>query len=228
MVKKGSSWRWAIALGLVAALSGAGLVAAAPDVLRAALGYRVAIDLVVTSQLSPRVLALLKSEVDRIWAPYGIAFAWNGAGEDVEERRRLAIADSETDRPQASAAHTALAWIWFESPTRPGHEIQASVDAARRLVGAVKLGGRSPKAFPGIEETLLGRALGRSVAHEVGHFLLASPHHSDAGLMRALFLPDDLLRFDEDDYALNPAEQRSLTTRTGPRPTSGSGDPLGN
>ncbi len=100
------------------------------------------------------------------------------------------------------------------------------MDAARRLVGAVKLGGRSPDAFPGFQETLLGRALGRSVAHEVGHFLLASPHHTEGGLMRAIFLPDDLLRFDEDDYTLAPSERRSLFFKTGPQPTQGSSDPV--
>ena len=36
-----------------------------------------------------------------------------------------------------------------------------------------------------IRELVLGRVLGRAVAHEVGHFLLGSREHAPFGLMRA-------------------------------------------
>ncbi len=36
-----------------------------------------------------------------------------------------------------------------------------------------------------IRELVLGRVLGRAVAHEVGHFLLGSREHAPSGLMRA-------------------------------------------
>ena len=142
---------------------------------------------------------------------------------------QLTIADPELDRPQRSGTHAALAWIWFDTPTQPGHEIHVSVNAARRLVAGVRIGGRSLSAWPAMRETLLGRALGRSVAHEVGHFLLASPQHAGEGLMRPIFLPDDLLTFRTEDYALAPAEMRALADVTGarmcPLPASGASPP---
>lgn len=204
----------ALAASLV--LGSSQMATAAAEVPMTDFGYRVQVDVSLESDLSGRAMTLLRAEVERIWAPYGVGFTWDAAGDGVaDERLRLTIADPETDRPQVSAAHTALAWIWFDTPTRPGREIQASVAAARRMVSGVRPGGRSLRLFPGMEETLLGRALGRSIAHEVGHFLLASPQHTDAGLMRAIFVPDDLLRFDEEDYALAPAELRSLSSTTG-------------
>ena len=131
---------------------------------------------------------------------------------------RLTIADAELDRPHQSAAHPALAWIWFTTPTRAGNEIHVSVDAARKLVAGVRVGGRSVSAWPGMRETLLGRALGRSIAHEIGHFLLVSPQHAEEGLMRAIFRPPDLLTFRAGDYALAPADERALAYTIGARP----------
>ncbi len=98
---------------------------------------------------------------------------------------------------------------------RPGNEIRVSLDAARRLVAGIRVGGRSVAAWPALGETLLGRALGRSVAHEVGHYLLASSQHTDDGLMRPILVPDDLLTFRVSDYALAPADVRALAA--GPR-----------
>jgi len=165
----------------------------------------------VESDLSPRAVELMRAEIDRIWQPYGVVIGWDAAGPGgAPERLRLTIADSELDRPQQSAAHAALAWIWFDTPARPGSEIRVSLDAARRLVSGVRVGGRSIAAWPALGETLLGRALGRSVAHEVGHYLLASSQHTDDGLMRPIFVPDELLTFRASDYALAPAHVRAL------------------
>ena len=85
-----------------------------------------------------------------------------------------------------------------------------SLDAARRLVAGVRIGGRPVSDWPAMGETLLGRALGRSVAHEVGHHLLASSQHAEEGPMRPVFLPDDLLTFRARDYALRPDDVRTL------------------
>jgi hypothetical protein len=151
-----------------------------------AVGATVTVELALSieSDLSPRAVELMRAEIDRIWQPYSVVIGWDAAGPDGSpERLRLTIADSELDRPQQSAAHAALAWIWFDTPARAGTEIRVSVDAARRLVSGVRVGGRSVAAWPALGETLLGRALGRSVAHEVGHYLLASSRHTDDGLM---------------------------------------------
>ena len=169
--------------------------------------------------LSPRAVDLMRAEIDRIWQPYGVAIGWEApALSGSKQQLRLTIADAELDRPQQSAARAALAWIWFATPTRPGNEIHVSVDAARKLVAGVRVGGRSVSAWPGMRETLLARALGRIIAHEVGHFLLVSPQHAEDGLMRAIFRPDDLLTFRARDYSLAPTAVRALADTIGARP----------
>ena len=122
-----------------------------------AVGATVTVELALSieSDLSPRAVELMRAEIDRIWQPYSVVIGWDAAGPDGSpERLRLTIADSELDRPQQSAAHAALAWIWFDTPARAGTEIRVSVDAARRLVSGVRVGGRSVAAWPALGETL--------------------------------------------------------------------------
>ena len=46
--------------------------------------------------------------------------------------------------------------------------------------------GLHPALWPaGLREEIVARALGRALAHEIGHYLLRSPHHTNACLMQA-------------------------------------------
>jgi hypothetical protein len=71
----------------------------------------------------------------------------------------------------------------------------------------------------------VGRALGRVLAHEIGHVVLAAPRHQPRGLMRAGFVAADLIGRDRSLYTLSTAEvnrlrQRECELRAGPNETS--------
>ena len=51
----------------------------------------------------------------------------------------------------------------------------------------------------------LGLVLGRAVAHEIGHFLLAGSPHQDAGLMRARFPEHELTDAWSPAFEIDPA-----------------------
>jgi hypothetical protein len=54
-----------------------------------------------------------------------------------------------------------------------------------------------------LHDYALAAALGRVVAHEIGHVLLGSPAYHDAdGLMRTTFFPDDLARPERSRFQL--------------------------
>ena len=55
--------------------------------------------------------------------------------------------------------------------------------------------------------------LGRAIAHEVGHLLLASNTHSPRGLMRARWLPGDLQRNDAVDWLLTEEDAAAIRRR---------------
>jgi hypothetical protein len=55
--------------------------------------------------------------------------------------------------------------------------------------------------------------LGRTIAHEIGHLLLATNTHSSSGLMRELWSPDELLASRADDWVLRPFEAAAIRQR---------------
>jgi hypothetical protein len=59
----------------------------------------------------------------------------------------------------------------------------------------------------------VGRALGRVLAHEIGHVLLAVADHRQIGLMRPSFSAGDLLRSGLASFSLSPAEIARLQSR---------------
>jgi len=89
-----------------------------------------------------------------------------------------------------------LKWVAVLGHARLGGDplhnrsIQVSFGATERLLTDGTTEGASAWA---ISDRDLARALGRVLAHEIGHVLLAAPNHDRDGLMRANFRPRDLL-----------------------------------
>jgi hypothetical protein len=61
-----------------------------------------------------------------------------------------------------------------------------------------------------LREEILGRVLGRLLAHEIGHYVLRSPRHATAGLMRSQQLPDDLAARSRRRFGLTAADAARL------------------
>lgn len=59
----------------------------------------------------------------------------------------------------------------------------------------------------------IGRALGRVLAHEIGHVLLGQAEHERRGLMRQLFPADDLAAFEHRSFGLSPQDVLRLRER---------------
>jgi hypothetical protein len=105
---------------------------------------------------------------------------------------------------------TPLGWIHFDERNVPDSEIHLSysnaLDLLHNSVGVVGDVDHMPLAERNL---FLGRAMGRALAHEIGHYLLTSKVHTRRGLMKAvltaaeLFMPDaGGLRIDTDQRRL--------------------------
>ena len=104
----------------------------------------------------------------------------------------------------------SLGWIVFTNG-KPASKITVSMTAARRLLEQSSWRGRALMALPpSIRETFLEQALGRSVAHEIGHYLLRSGVHTTHGLMRASFVSADLMDGRRDHVRLEPSDVMRL------------------
>jgi len=61
--------------------------------------------------------------------------------------------------------------------------------------------------------------LGRTIAHEVGHLLLATATHGNAGLMREVWSRDELLGTHRDDWTFDPIDAAAIRERLARTPS---------
>jgi hypothetical protein len=88
-----------------------------------------------------------------------------------------------------------LAWLPFDGSGRPGNVIRLSFHAIATLARrATMLNLRVATLPEQVQAPLLGRAIGRVLAHELGHWLAGREHTKD-GLMSASFRERDLVDF---------------------------------
>jgi hypothetical protein len=104
--------------------------------------------------------------------------------------------DRHPDTPkdlQSSPSHAlVLASILFIGD-KPTTMIGAYPMEVQRLLETVRLESRPVGERPAaLRHQMMGRVLGRAIAHEIGHFLFGSADHAPAGLMRAKHRLDEL------------------------------------
>ncbi len=167
-----------------------------------------------THCLSSRIIALMKKETERIWSHLDVRIAWfdSIAGVSAAPPAGLIVMLEEATSPEWAEHISVLAAL-----TQPGSACGWGLVHlwVRHIEQHAELVRRGDHAFatlpPALADTFLGRALGRTLAHEIGHYLLGTGDHSAHGLMRAQFTPQDLL---EDAtrplYGLNARERAGL------------------
>ena len=118
------------------------------------------------------------------------------------------------NRGVGTSGRVPLGWIVFDDVTVPEQEIYLSYANARQMMeearGVVGIIDQMPIMQ---RETLLARAMGRALAHELGHYLLASKVHTERGLMKATMTAAELFMPDSGAFRLEPAQRRSVAAR---------------
>ena len=162
------------------------------------------------------IVESMKNEATAIWEPYGVWFRWEatpGLAQCVWTQASFDVLFDQHPQPGKSfnlilgRTHLALRAI-DHLPIHIDHEAteellgSASVGQLARLLGRTSFGPED-----------VGRALGRVLAHEVGHVLLAVRDHQPRGLMRPTFGAEDLLEPQRRFYTLSPAEVTRLRQR---------------
>ena len=174
--------------------------------------------------ISPELLKAVLAETDAIWRSSGVTFIWRNAPQVaasfaaaseivpyVPNTLRLMIGES---RGVGREGRLPLGWIVFSDGTVPEQEIylshanaRAMMEDARGVIGIVD-------QMPVMQrETLLARAMGRALAHELGHYLLASKIHTQRGLMKATMTAVELFMPDAGGFRIEPAQRRAVAAR---------------
>ena len=153
-------------------------------------------------------------EVRAIWKPYAdVDFAGSAdlrvSSSDADLRLMI------TDRPGPSDAseRPALAWITFVAG-QPANTMTASVAAVRNLMGERWRDRRIVELPIRFQRRFVVQALSRSIAHEIGHYLLRSSAHASRRLMRPHLTVSDIMENELDLFRLEPAEIDQLKRRT--------------
>lgn len=185
----------------------------------------VGVVLTMSGSMTPTEIASLQSEAARLWSPYGVHLTWFDRVDDCAAAWTtgwLAPVDllvrvaSENDDPAADRGRRQLpplGSVIFEAGL-PDRIVRLRVPAVERLVLGSHLGGWLIGTVPlPLREQLVGRALGRVFAHELGHVLIGMPAHARDGLMRPTFAPADLISPDQTHLRLSGTLLRRLEGR---------------
>lgn len=128
--------------------------------------------------------SVLVSEAERIWRREGVAIRWSAAPETGRPSAPLRVLVI-THREALNTGHPR-AWTVGELVPHTGDRALAiaSIAGAERVLAASG-SHRDLLDQAAVAQYRLGVVLGRAVAHEIGHYLLATATHADRGLMRA-------------------------------------------
>lgn len=175
------------------------------------VGIRLRVDRSVTSR---RLTDRLKTETEAIWEPYGIRLKWTDAGVS-EPAANTVVLDASVERqfeePEQVEWQTVLGRAVVNPEALNWRPIRVSFDAIERVLALRTRGDVSGARL--VFDLELARALGRVLAHEIGHVLLGAPYHDPAGLMRRTFRPDELAEPDRTPFRMTCSGVERLRSR---------------
>jgi hypothetical protein len=141
--------------------------------------------------MNAAVMALVRAEVDAIWRQYAIDIVWEERWTPGKPAPDLWVQFVNVAlQSKGARGAPAVAWIPFVNG-RPMPYVRVSKPAAQTLLQTRSWFDGRPIASSteDLQRQALSRIIGRAIAHEIGHFLLASPVHASHGLMRAVIDP---------------------------------------
>jgi hypothetical protein len=164
--------------------------------------------------MNAEVLALVRSEVSVIWREYGIDIIWEEKWTPEKPKPDLWVqfvdVAMQSKKKEVRGA-PAVAWIPFAGGVPMPYVRVSKPNAMALLKTRSWFDGRPlSDATVDLQHQALGRIIGRALAHEVGHFLLAAPVHASNGLMRAALDPERLVNPGTEHFKLQASDVRAL------------------
>ena len=158
----------------------------------------------------------MAEEADAIWRPHGVAVRavslLSPAPPEHEDLRINVHLVARLDHDAGSA--TSLGAIVFHGEDGFEPTLRIAVSSVRALLKDYRFLGRPIAQWPeGAAGAIQWRALGRVLAHELGHYLVGLPAHRSGGLMRTGFDGHTLAAADRTALELDPIDLPRLRAR---------------
>lgn len=166
--------------------------------------------------LSASDLDNVVGEVREIWGTVGVTVTAGRFADPVPAAAMVLSLRLVGARHTDSEGRPVLAWVNVESLSEVVPTAFVSVATVRDVLAAAPYRGKPLNQRPrSLLERFVTRAIGRAVAHELGHYLLARGHDHD-GLMRPRYSIDDLMSDSNASFRVSSAAAavaRSALTR---------------
>ena len=154
------------------------------------------------------------AEAARIWTPYGVVLnAIDGQSSSCAAHDSILGVAFELEPPSAGRedgkdGRDGLGVIRFAPGGAPEPSTTIYYAAITRIATSAPVMGIHSAQWPArLRDQVVARAVGRVLAHEVGHFLLRWPHHVEDGLMRGEFHASILTEPDSRAFALTTVDR---------------------
>ena len=164
------------------------------------------------------LLRSIQDEVSSIWQPYGVRVeSWTDQVETgcgpMEASFDVSVERSHSPLA-ARLGGVVLGTTRLQDGVIDHVPIRIDFDATEQTLAGLLTDPMAAFAgHPPIKSVDIGRALGRILAHEIGHVLLAAPGHQSHGLMRPSFGAKDLVALKRESFTLSSAELERLRQR---------------
>ena len=160
----------------------------------------------VTPGVSDAIVQGALNEARAIWGAAAITIDWrrSDAASIANEAAAVQVVFDEPAEG-SSGQDLPLGWINFDAAGIPESVVHVSARNVLHLLDATAAYRDRPTSY---RELLEARALGRALAHELGHQLMASKVHSRTGLMKAHRLVDDLFSPSRAGFMLSDDERQ--------------------
>lgn len=199
------------AAATVAVLAAAAPAAAAPDAeLLPAAGATVVVSVTAAADISSSLVTATLREADAIWRAAGFRFIWERGTRVTADGLRVIIGGGVS----APNRQMPLAWIGFDEAGAPAPLLYVSHANAMAFMENSRLTVGPIDTMTILQrETYLARAMGRALAHEIGHYLMTSRAHTAKGLMMAVHSAVDFFSNDRRGFTIAAAERRQMAAR---------------
>ncbi len=145
-------------------------------------------------------------EASAIWKLGGVTLDWHATSEPPGGGGRSTVNVTFDDAPGSVAGQDVpLGWVTLDAAGVPEGTIFLSRRNALRLAETIDEYRERPLKF---KERLVARALGRALAHELGHYSTGSKEHTVSGLMKGRRLADEFFSTACVGFDVNGDERR--------------------